>query len=339
MTAELSDSLDVEYLFLFPAGLKAQYALPYLAANLVQFSQRARAAKPDWVIFTHISTLFLYPLFNRFKKLAFIQGAEWLFPSSSVAVQSILKYISLYIYSRINVLVMASSSVYSDFQRSGGLVPLASASMILYPVGSKPAGTTATLQNPASLSSWLDRRCDIICIVRNSWVKRAPYTVEVLNHLSNLSESSYHLSLVDASSGSLPPNLFSYLPQEVEVLPRLSRAHLYDRLCAAKIFFCFSAYEGFGLPLVEAMHAGCISFSSCGCGSSSLLSDAYPELIISRLSSPLEAAKSIHSLLQKSREELCCISQDMRRVAAQFYCNSITERASALSRLRKILSS
>jgi glycosyltransferase involved in cell wall biosynthesis len=222
-----------------PKRLTAALQLPLLLSRLrrwlVANAKRCGPRRPT-LIATHFSTLPALWLVGSYRRAAFVQDLEWHFMATRFASRLLRAYI-LFAYRRIDLPIAAN--IY--LQRS--LVAAGVARARMAPIWADQFFATAELAT--------DRPVDLLVMLRHGTYKRADLYFELMRR----AREHGLRTLVITPDDDLAERARS---ESDEVLLRPSRLAIREAYARAKIFVHMSDHEGFGLPPLEAMAAGCI---------------------------------------------------------------------------------
>ena len=222
---------------------------------------------PDLVICTHYSTLSHLFIFPSHCRICFLQDFEWLFPSDSIFLQSIFKWLMLSCYSSCRSLIFANKYLHSVFTQ----FPRLQSSLIrffLYPVGSQ------VLPSNNSLQAYTERIYDLIFIIRKGRQKSFELYVQVINKLIS-SFPSFRVACIGHDTNKQffvnSPNFVFY--------SYCSKSDLLSLFSSSKYYLLLSKHEGFGLPPLEAMSCGCVPILLANGGCTNYIPSSYPFLL------------------------------------------------------------
>ncbi len=222
-----------------PVKARALFQLPELLMSARRWLGAAagrEAPHVPTVIATHYSTLPVLWLAHGCRRAAFIQDLEWRFVASPM-VSRILKRFILAAYRKAELLLAANAYL----QQS--LIDLRIAIPRLAPIWADPFFRT-----PVSADS---RTIDIAMMLRHGKYKRADLYFDLLARARAVGLRTAVITPDDdlaAQAGKLAD----------QVLLRPSRTELRALYADSKVFAHMSDHEGFGLPPLEAMAAGCV---------------------------------------------------------------------------------
>jgi len=166
------------------------------------------------------------------------------------------------------------------------------------------------------------RQVDSLTIISSNPIKRPDLAISVLNQLA---QNSHELKLAAFGVEKRPPGL----DQRVLYYENPSRAEIAELYRNAKTYFCTSEFEGFGLPVAEAMASGCAIVSTDIAGVRSFANDV-PQYV--SLATPDALSNAIKELLADSQSlETRSTKGYERAVSTLSIAGSRSRFASALS--------
>lgn len=201
---------------------------------LIKFYLENNSYKGSW-IFTHYSTLPFSLFIKKNKRFFFVQDLEWKFINNNL-FQLCLKKIILYIYSNGNIL--AANKYIMDALANYGLT--------VY----------------SNVNIWADinfleerifnRTIDAVMVLRNGHYKRLDLYIQFI--VKCKSKNNLTLAVITQEK-----NIFNEINGSVDFCYYCpSIADMRDIYSRSKTLIHLSDHEGFGLPPLEAMGAGCI---------------------------------------------------------------------------------
>lgn len=244
-------------------------------------------------LFTHYVTVPLAFLVPRSTRCFFVQDLEWRFAGKgwfSWALKGLLKMA----YSRGQVVVAnayLSEALESEGVKISGMYPIWASDRFFQP------------EQPSR-----DRDVDLLCIIRKGVAKRADLYFELIRQVRSWNENvSIHVILTDEDFLGQVHDL------GVDVSMNLESDQMAAMYKRAKVFVLLSDHEGFGLPPLEAMGAGCVPLCRQAGGTSAYMVDALESLHV-----PLDASVGeVACLLRKilvSETEWRGLSDASRRI-------------------------
>ena len=225
----------------------AAFQLPVIA---VRFYRRARTQAGDlqpsgvrW-IFTHYATLPLSLLVPRAQRWYFVQGLEWQFLGQRTLANRLLKRFMLFAYRRGTVI---SANAYLTQQlRLHGVAVAAEAPIWANERYAVVPGKARDIDVVMMLRKGMPKRLDLYRLFISTIMRQSPHI-----RLAIITPEDEIAMAVrkDIATCLVRPDL-----------PEM--AALYSR---SRLFVFLSEHEGFGLPPLEAMGAGCVPISrDCG---------------------------------------------------------------------------
>jgi glycosyltransferase involved in cell wall biosynthesis len=271
--------------------------------------------QPNLLILTHYSTLPFGALQAclGMKVAVFIQAFEWLFPSSNIYIQRIMKAYHMAAYRQSQYLIFGNLYLKNNLPSitPGPLELTSHPGAILYPVGS----TSRDLSNLPN-QSFAAPVYEIGLILRNGWLKNQQAYYAVLAKLVSLGSVEPHrMSVINMLNSNTSSSKYSSIG--VEVRAKMSHQDLCFWIANLKIFLCLSIHEGFGLPPLEAMALGAVPLVLSNGGCISYMSE-FPELILHPNSSTQAIVEKISSILSWP-DEYRLNKVDRLKASAQHY--------------------
>jgi glycosyltransferase involved in cell wall biosynthesis len=218
-----------------PKASLAAFQLPWLAGVFV----RARGASQHYV-FTHYSTLPLAPFVPQQRRWLLVQDLEWYFMPEGWRRAFVRRvFLRAARYSRV---VAANEYLAGALRRDGVIV---TATYPIWADAAFAANVDANLQ--------AQRRIDLLFVLRKGHAKQVGAYVECYGRLRARRPGA---------------NIVAVTPDEdlrdearrhgIHVELRPSREALHHLYASSKCFALLSLHEGFALPPLEAMGAGCV---------------------------------------------------------------------------------
>jgi len=253
----------------------AAFQLPIIVIRFWWQTRRLKSIgkHPIW-IFTHYSTLPLAMLVPKWCRWSFVQDLEWRFLGEGVSAQLLKKFI-MAVYRRSH-LIAANTGLEFALRRCElkvkGLAPIW-ADQTFMQIGNKK------------------RDIDILMVLRKGAHKRFDlYLAFISQFVQQVNIRMVVITTEDKIADQVRP-----LVSECHVrVNKIEIAALYAR---TKVFLLLSEHEGFGLPPLEAMGAGCVPVCRDSGGPQSYMLGALRELLLP-LTLPLtEVCKIVTTLL------------------------------------------
>ena len=264
----LKSELGVEHLISkITSARRALLDLPSLLMRFRRFASEAMAAgTAAGFVFTHYSTLPLALLVPGRKRFYFVQDLEWHFIGFGPASR-LLRAVILSCYRRGRVL-SANSYLTSALCKHGVNVE----------------AEVPIWANAAFLSSGAERRdIDFIMVLRTGAHKR----LDLYRSFVELARKQPTLRLAVISPDDALIAEFRDHVAVAVLRPSLDQMReLYSR---SKCFVHLSEHEGFGLPPLEAMGAGCVPLCRDSGGVRAFMSSAPASSLLIPLDTPVES--------------------------------------------------
>lgn len=186
-------------------------------------------------IFSHYVTFALCWMVSRRARWFFVQDTEWLFVNSAAA-RTVLRHAIVATLRQGQVL---SANAYLTDQMAANDVPVVAEA----PIWADPRFAS---------NSEGSREIDAIVMLRRGAHKRADLTLTLIEQLLD------QLPGVRLAAISPDETYRTRIPQLVRYVERPSLAEMRALYENTKVFVLMSDHEGFGLPPLEAMGAGCV---------------------------------------------------------------------------------
>ena len=235
-------NLNKNFFYLSRYKTNAMLALPQMPIIILNFLiltlfKIKNARSRNW-IFTHYTTFPLALFIPRSNCFFFVQGVEWLFVKNKY-ISSFLKRFILFFYRRGEVLT--ANRYLTLCMKQNGIeilaeLPIWADANFLYVNSNKPA-----------------RVFDFAMVLRKGDTKRLDLYLEFIS-ISNFEKRNWRFSVITPDEDLAL--LFQPLVSECLVNPSIN--HMRELYAKSKYFLLFSDSEGFGLPPLEAMGAGCV---------------------------------------------------------------------------------
>lgn len=205
--------------------------LPFVMASFRRLLSNGYHA----AIFSHYVTFALCWMASRRARWFFVQDTEWLFVNNTAA-RTTLKHAIVATLRQGNVL---SANPYLTGQMAANDVPVVAEA----PIWADPRFGS---------NSEGSREIDVIVMLRRGAHKRADLTLLLIEQLLN------QLPGVRLAAISPDETYRTRIPQLVRYVERPTLAEMRALYENTKVFVLMSDHEGFGLPPLEAMGAGCV---------------------------------------------------------------------------------
>lgn len=277
-----------------PRAKFAPLQLPLLYAKFLLHVLRRRWAgvhRSDRYIFTHYSTLTFAALAGEHQRLFFVQDLEWKFLHNATLV----RWLRQFILHRFRSGRLISANLYlSDALKLQGLdVP------ILAPIWANEAFQAG----PIAL-----RDVDYVMVLRRGAHKRLDLYLEFIR----LARCQPDMRLAVISPDD---DLIAQVRGDVDItVLRPSMPEMRSLYARSKIFVHLSEHEGFGLPPLEAMGAGCIPLCRDSGGvraymrdpqlSQQLFDGSVPTLALFEHGQALLASAAVREALERRAREV-----------------------------------
>lgn len=274
---------------------------------------KRKRINPIW-IFTHYSTLPLASLIESSRRWIFLQGTEWSFVQYPV-VARLFKAFVLFFYRRARLLVVSqflANALESVGLRSTGMAQVWADSAYYRPVNRL-------------------RDIDVVVMLRKGQPKRLDLNLALLAQLGQV-EPNLRIAAItpDSDLADLAAPLTSLC------LTRPSQKEMADLYSRTKIFLLLSETEGFGLPPLEAMGAGCVPMCRDSGGPQSYMLGPLGDLLLPLSMSMTEICSKLIKLLddpfalERYSVAARCVFLDGLTIASQ---RSVTARSLMLNSL------
>lgn len=315
--------------YFFPEHLTSTQALflfPYLLLRIVY---AILVARPQFLMLTHYTTFYLALFPFRSTVVLFLQGPEWLFPSPIRWIQVISIAFHSFIFRYVKYFIVGSSYLLHELQSVFPSIykkHQSARTIVYYPVGDC---SFVNHSKTAPLGPVRPRDIDLLCILRNGWLKNYPAYIKVLDHLSDF-KSSHHFNVVvvNLSSYSLPSTITG--SPTVTVVEKMPQSELFSLFLRTKIYLSLSLCEGLGLPPLEAMSFGAIPIVLENGGVSCYLSN-FENLILPADCRTFSIVNLIIELISLTDPVMMRLSSDLAREAQHYFAVSRATRKDAIT--------
>jgi|HigsolmetaAR201D_1030396.scaffolds.fasta_scaffold00302_13 glycosyltransferase involved in cell wall biosynthesis len=228
----VTPTLEVQSLSQWTTRPEAAFA--QLFVLFARFWRFVRRDSPARYVFTHYATLPLSILVPRNRRVFFVQGLEWKFVNRIVA--PILRAFIIALYRRGTV-ISANSYLTSALRREGVHVHFDAAIWADRAFAAETSGP---------------RDLDFVMVVRKGGLKRLDL---YRSFLQKVHEAGDMKAAVISTEDDI---VAEFRDQVAFVALRPTVSEMRDIYARAKCFVHLSDHEGFGLPPLEAMGAGCV---------------------------------------------------------------------------------
>lgn len=251
------ESKDIYYLSKFKTDVRLSLLqIPYILLKFLLIDKR-KLVNQIW-IFTHYSTFPLALVVPPNRRLFFVQGLEWQFIRNKL-FQVLLKYFILSFYREGRVLT-ANRYITNSMDQAGIHV---SAELPIW------ANKEFLVINSST------RNIDFAMVLRKGSVKRLDLYLEFILQ-ANRMHQDWSFSVITPDD-EIAHEMRS-LVTECHLNPSIAQmSEVYSR---SKIFLMLSDHEGFGLPPLEAMGAGCVPICRDAGGIRNYMTDQLSELVV-----------------------------------------------------------
>lgn len=306
--------VPVSYLSqLAPHKLRAPFDLFVLMLryrlHLKELRRQTKGIAPA-VVLTHYVTLPFGWFTPRARRYCFVQDEEWLFLSNGLHRQALRKFIQL---TCAHCHVITANAYIDERMRFAGINSVAEA-----PIWASPVFAAASVSNHRSV--------DIVMLLRHGHIKRLDLYMRLLDQI----KQSYHFTCAVITCEDDIADEASKFTETCLLRP--SSVEMKELFQRSKIFVLLSEREGFGLPPLEAMGAGCVPVCRDSGGVRCYMKGALEKNLI-----PLEASfevivERLRDLLsdQETLEEL---SMEAKRIFVNGLEESEKKREQALALL------
>jgi glycosyltransferase involved in cell wall biosynthesis len=290
-----------------PRRATAAFQLPLLLLRMRAWlvaNAEHRVQRPT-LIATHFSTLPALWLVNTYRRSTYIQDLEWRFMASPIATKALQRLI-LAAYRRIELPMVANAYLLRSLLQAG----IANAKLV--PIWADRFFASAG--NPP------EREFDVVVMLRHGEYKRPDMYFELLRR----AKADPPLRCIAIT----PDDDLAERAREVaeRVLLRPSRADIRAAYLSAKVFVHLSQHEGFGLPPLEAMAAGCIPLCRDSGGVTCYMLDRRMRTNLLPLSAPLGDIVAILRTIISDDAGRTVMSRDARQVFDDGQAATLSQR-------------
>jgi glycosyltransferase involved in cell wall biosynthesis len=277
---------------LAPRKLRAAFDVMFLWLRFRSFLRnliRESDNREINVVLTHYSTLPFGWLVPRARRYCFVQGEEWKFLPPGPLQRALRRFIFA-TFRRCHVIT--ASAYLTQTISSAGVAPLAEARIWAAPDFGCPQSSQ-------------ERHLDLVVVLRRGYPKRLDLYLQLLSETKRISLKSAVITSEDAIA-------FKVCGVADLCLLRPSLKEMKSIYQQSKLFILLSEREGFGLPPLEAMGAGCVPICRDSGGVrcymvGSLAQNLIPleaplEVMIDRLRALLADPKLLSSLSLEGKE-------------------------------------
>ncbi len=246
---EIDGSIPVTYLSSWPTRVYRAFGeLPVLAFRFAQW-WRSSAHRDSIFVFTHYATLPLAFLIPPRQRFFFVQGVEWNFVKNKI-ITWLLRHIIFSIYSTGRI-ISANSYLSQRLQAEGVQVDLEA------PIWADQAFCTSDAPS---------QNIEFAMVLAKANLKRLDLYLDFIDLAR-----AHHMRIAVITPED---DIITQVRNKVdEVLLRPSIAQMREIYSRSVCFIHLSDHEGFGLPPLEAMAAGCIPICRDSGGVRAFMSD------------------------------------------------------------------
>lgn len=263
-----------------PRRIWAIFQMPWLILRFWKLSRQPHMRHTTW-IFTHYVTLPMAMIVPRRSRWFFVQDLEWTFVGNGILAEC-LKRMLLAVYRRSNLL-SANDYLYQALLKEE----------------LSPVGVATIWADPefAQINNNEARNNDVLMVLRKGAHKRLDLYMEAIAYLRRAKPEICLTVITTEDSISVELNSFV---NECFVRPnREKMKRLYAR---SKTFLLLSEHEGFSLPPLEAMGAGCVPICRDSGGPQAYMTEDLSSCLLPRNLS-----------IDKVCDELICLLNDSVR--------------------------
>jgi len=258
---EISDEVPrVNYLSKFKTNARfVFFQFPFIFFKLAfLFAVRINRARDQIWIFTHYTTFPLSLMVPRNKRVFFVQGMEWNFVKNKI-ISALLRRFILYFY-KGSIVVTANRYL------SLGMEARKIKVYTELPIWADIQFLTDAFEN---------RYIDFVMVLRKGGAKRIDLYLEFI-HKSKEQGKQWTFAVITPDNELA--KIVSPIVEECYIKPSiLEMSDVYSR---SKFFLMMSDHEGFGLPPLEAMGAGCVPICRDAGGIHAYMLGGLKELVL-----------------------------------------------------------
>jgi glycosyltransferase involved in cell wall biosynthesis len=230
MTSELSSEPLTDWP---PRPILAGPQMPWLVGR---FARRLRRLPPkSHIVLTHYATLPLAPFVSSARRWLFVQDLEWTFMPPGLLRSGVARIIKFAFHH--HRLISANPYLTAELRALGHQ------KLLEAPIWASPSFWT---------EPELERTYDTLVILRKGAHKRLDLCFEFIQAIRRV-QPGVRIAAVTTEDGHA-----GVRPFVSELFIRLSRDEMRKLYAATRTIVLLSDHEGFGLPPLEAMGAGCV---------------------------------------------------------------------------------
>lgn len=307
----------VRYLTLRPPTISyAAFAMPLLMWRYSRYLSELRSAtnrEGIAVILTHYSTLPFGWFTPPPRRYCFVQGVEWMFVSEGWFRSALRRFI-VSSYSRSRIVV--ANAYLHNVMCSAGIVPIAQAS-----VWADPFFADCQMEH--------DRPVDVALVLRRGQLKRLDLYLKLLAVAATEPRLSCAVITTEDDIAAMVRGV------SIICLLRPEKQEMRDLYLRSKLFVLLSDHEGFGLPPLEAMGAGCVPVCRDSGGVRCYMKNGLKGNLIP-LETPVEAIMEHIRGLISNEKALQELSTEARSIFMRGLSESEQSRKTALELLSRM---
>jgi glycosyltransferase involved in cell wall biosynthesis len=308
--------IDVPIVYLSPhapSKLRAVFDLMVLMPRYWRYLRKLQdqvKSKNITAVLTHYATFPFGSFTSPTQRYCFVQDLEWMFLSKGPHRWVLRKFI-LHTYAQSQV--VTANTYLHKIICSIGIVPVAEAS-----IWAAPSFSVDLLND--------NRPVDVVMVLRHGHHKRLDLYMQLLAAAKELLCFSCAVITTEdniAIKASKFTDICLLRPNSEEMKSLFQRS---------KVFVLLSEHEGFGLPPLEAMGAGCVPLCRDAGGVCCYMTGALAENLIP-LDAPLDPILQRINTLLADREKLQRLSSESRRIFVDGAKESREKRKKSLTLL------